>query len=406
MTNLLIKIAIAIIPCTDLSIGSWRRIATGKHDLVAYVCEANRCLTWFIHSAGYGFKMEIPYEIITHTDFRSVGPGEGLASFHLSQPPNFYLENVSSSPSAETGMQIIKSWKKCSDWTEGTQASLVLRHDLVGSAVQLAHVLNDLQELRNRSTIPLISPLGYGPSETIATPMSASSSTMHIPEPPLAGLHPAMHSGFTHRPAVLGHMRKRSSSVPPVQARLPSGSYVDEHNLDDNNSGHRSAHPFSAGYTSTTFGKSTQLSSYGFSEVLPPEYAQPTMQSTHGQSSMRETSSPDYSGSVSHVVPPRPYVSGAESFYYPAHGNRNSPSLHLAIGQPPVSHVPQTITPSPLYVTSPPSANSSVGLSGLSYFGREFQSPDMGTGSSSEAVINSYTSPTSSVEKPQLPPAP
>ncbi|KZT41265.1 homeobox-domain-containing protein, partial [Sistotremastrum suecicum HHB10207 ss-3] len=39
--------AVSIIPCTDLCIGSWRRIATGpgKHDLVAYMSLTKRCLT-------------------------------------------------------------------------------------------------------------------------------------------------------------------------------------------------------------------------------------------------------------------------------------------------------------------------------------------------------------------------
>lgn len=353
--------------------------------------------------------MEIPYEIISHTDFQSAGPEEGLASFHLSQPPNFYLENISSSPGGESSAHITKSWKKCSDWTEGTQASLVLRHDLIGSAVQLAHVLNDLRELRSRSSIPLMSPLVYSPSETIATPIStsASSSTMHIPEPPLAGLHPAMHTGFHHRPAMLGHTRKRSSSGPPALVRNDSGSLVDDYNLLDSTAGHSSAHPFSAGYTSTTFEKTSQLSSYGYSGGVASDYAPPVMQSTHGQPSVRESSSPDYSNiSVSHGAPHRPYVPGAEGFYYPAQGNRNSPSLHLAIGQPSVTHAPQPIAPSPLGVTSPHATHSSMGISGLSYLGqREFQSPDAGHRSGSESVINTYTSPTTA-ENSQLPPAP
>lgn len=350
--------------------------------------------------------MEIPYEIITHTDFRSVGPGEGLASFYLSQPPNFYLENISSSP-GEVGVHITKTWKKCSDWTEGTQASLVLRHDLIGSAVQLAHVLNDLRELRSRSSIPLISPLVYSPNETLATPLSASSSTMHIPEPPLAGLHPTMHPGLHHRPTALGHMRKRSSSGPPALVRNASGSLVDDYNLVESTAGHSSAHPFSAGYTSTTFGKSSQSGAYGYSDEVTSDYVPPAMQSTHGQPSMRESSSPDYSNvPVSHGAAHRSYIPGAEGFYYPTHGNRNSPSLHLAIGQQSIAHAPQPIAPSPLAITSPHSANS-VSISGLAYLSqREFRSPDAGPGTGSEAIINTYTSASTTAENTQLPPAP
>lgn len=131
--------AVTIIPCTDLSIGTWKRIATtvSRHDLVAYVCEAKQCLTWFIHSAGYGFKMEIPFDAIVETKFVNAAPGAGLASFFLSQPPVFFLETVT--PSPNNGPPL-RSWKPCSDWTEGMQATKVLRHDLVGSAVQLAQI--------------------------------------------------------------------------------------------------------------------------------------------------------------------------------------------------------------------------------------------------------------------------
>ncbi|KAI0782296.1 hypothetical protein C8Q75DRAFT_703531, partial [Abortiporus biennis] len=133
---------ISIIPCTELSVGSWKRIATAvnRHDLVAYVCETRRCLTWFIYSSGYGFKMEIPFEIVIDTKFTNASPGTGLASFTLSRPPTFYLE-TSPPPGMDPNQRM---WKRCGDWTEDMQATKVLRHDLVGSAVQLAHVLRNL----------------------------------------------------------------------------------------------------------------------------------------------------------------------------------------------------------------------------------------------------------------------
>ncbi|KAF8518450.1 Homeodomain-like protein, partial [Gautieria morchelliformis] len=38
---------VTFIPCSDLSIGSWRRISAslGQHDLVAYISNSKRCLT-------------------------------------------------------------------------------------------------------------------------------------------------------------------------------------------------------------------------------------------------------------------------------------------------------------------------------------------------------------------------
>ncbi|KAN0138903.1 hypothetical protein V8E53_003291, partial [Lactarius tabidus] len=135
---------VTIIPCTNLAIGTWRRIATqvSKHDLVAYVCELRNCLTWFIHSSGYGFKMEIPFDIIAETELVDAAPGSNIASFFLTQPPHFYLEDIATSP---TGGPSVRTWKRCADWTEGMQATKVLRHDLEGSAVQLEYLFGKFQ---------------------------------------------------------------------------------------------------------------------------------------------------------------------------------------------------------------------------------------------------------------------
>lgn len=137
-------IAVTIISCTDLSIGSWRRIASSaaRYDLVAYVSEAKRCLTWFIHSSGHGFKMEVPLHTIADTEFKQVSSGTGLAVLVLSQPPIFYMEKVTPN---EDGYTLSSYWKRCSDWTENRQATKVLRHTVVGSAGQLSHFLRSLQ---------------------------------------------------------------------------------------------------------------------------------------------------------------------------------------------------------------------------------------------------------------------
>ncbi|KAJ7178636.1 hypothetical protein C8R43DRAFT_871491 [Mycena crocata] len=162
---------VTFIPCSDLSIGCWRRIATdtSQRDLVAYTCENKRCLTWFIHNSGFGFKMEIPFDTIIDTEFTNASPGStGLASFVLSRPPVFYLENV-----AQDGAS--RHWKRCTDWTEGHQASHVLRHDLIGSAVPLIHLLQSLQT-KSEASSP------YSPYYRSEPP----PSPMEIPPPPLS----------------------------------------------------------------------------------------------------------------------------------------------------------------------------------------------------------------------------
>lgn len=188
---------VTIIPCTDLSIGSWRRIATqtDKHALLAYVCEVKRCLTWYIKSAGYGFKMEIPFDTIINTDFQNAAPGSGMASFILSQPPAFYLEHVSSSSPAE------RLWKNCADWTEGRQATHVLRHTLIGSAVQLNHLLRDLNTGSVGSEITLYHPSAYQRSAQLSPPIA-------LPTPPLG---PYGHSA----PVNAERFWKRTEFSPP-----------------------------------------------------------------------------------------------------------------------------------------------------------------------------------------------
>lgn len=146
---------VTVIQCTDLSIGTWRRIASSATgcDLVAYVSESKRCLTWFIHSAGYGFKMELPFHTIVETEFKHVSSGAGLAALVLSQPPTFYMEKVGPNDDGFVSC----TWKRCSDWTEDHQASKVLRHTVVGSASQLTHLLRILHSnpVNNQATPPI-----------------------------------------------------------------------------------------------------------------------------------------------------------------------------------------------------------------------------------------------------------
>ncbi|KAF9067212.1 hypothetical protein BDP27DRAFT_929857 [Rhodocollybia butyracea] len=183
--------AVTFIPCTALSVGTWRRIASAvsKHDLVAYVCESKQALAWFILSGGNGFKMEIPFNRIIGTEFTHTSSGVAHVVFNLSEPPIFYLE-YPTVPRPDGSMKL--SWRQCSDWTEGNQATQVLRHDLLGSAPQLSHLVHQLKLSRADGNIPLISTSYKG--ELI--------SSLEIPAPPLAGLlGPSSHSSHYGSPS-------------------------------------------------------------------------------------------------------------------------------------------------------------------------------------------------------------
>lgn len=93
--------------------------------------------------------MDIPFRTIERVDMTSSGAGiplgYALATITLSQSPNFYME-------APTGVGDGRIWKPCTDWTEAFQASTMLRHELIGSAVQLYEALNRFPG--NRSPAP------------------------------------------------------------------------------------------------------------------------------------------------------------------------------------------------------------------------------------------------------------
>ncbi|KAJ1308019.1 hypothetical protein OPQ81_002090 [Rhizoctonia solani] len=185
---------ISIIPCTDLTIGSWHRIAdrTGRHDLVAYISDNRASLTWFIHSGGHGFKMEIPISSVVNTDFTQTAqthPGHGIATFWLSEKPIFYMEDAANG----------NTWQVCDDWTEGRQASHVMKHQLVGPSIQLGHAIRNFETRRQ---------LGR---------------PMQIPQPPMLNVPHPQTTMFTfppNRTFTATHGRKRSYSGPPAPVQM------------------------------------------------------------------------------------------------------------------------------------------------------------------------------------------
>jgi len=174
--------AVTIIPCTDLSIGSWRRVSStsDSRDLIAYVCEAKQCITWFIHSVGYGFKMEIDFDTIVDAEFTSTTLGSGMIAFTLSQPPLFYLESTTP-PLADGSVQ--RYWKQCADWTEGHQATQVLRHELIGSATHLAQLVARLRS-------------GVQSRQLSHSPYSVSVSGSSAPSTPVESIYSAELTGY------------------------------------------------------------------------------------------------------------------------------------------------------------------------------------------------------------------
>ncbi|KAG8933202.1 hypothetical protein FRC01_010548 [Tulasnella sp. 417] len=220
---------ITIIQCTDLTIGTWHRIAarTGTHDLVAYTAEGSEVLTWYIYSEGYGFRMDLPFRTIERVDLSTTGypPGTALATITLTQAPNFFMES-----NVEQG----RMWKKCTDWTEGQQASTMLRHEVIGSAAQLYQALSRFPGnrspapspppgavvLRAPHSFPVV-PTYSGVSATYSDPPSTGShhSPLHSPSLEFVGSPVAMPAAAPQFPF---------QSTPPLsvpQHVLPGGRH-------------------------------------------------------------------------------------------------------------------------------------------------------------------------------------
>lgn len=163
--------------------------------------------------------MEIPFGTIVDTEFTNAAPGSGLASFFLSEPPRFYMESFLPLNPGQNAEQL-PHWKKCADWTEDQQATKVLRHNLIGSAVQLAHILRHLNAHMSGSDIRLHSP-SYHSQEP-------SPHVLETRPPPLATFPD---TGYHYHPqdgvdlSQQGHLiltpkRSFSSPVPSQQLSL------------------------------------------------------------------------------------------------------------------------------------------------------------------------------------------
>lgn len=94
--------------------------------------------------------MEIPFNTITDAEFVESSPGNALVIFTLSEAPLFHMETTSQQKDGTAALE----WTRSTDWTEATQASTVLRHELGGDAAQLNHFLLELQPFLLALTSP------------------------------------------------------------------------------------------------------------------------------------------------------------------------------------------------------------------------------------------------------------
>lgn len=186
---------ITIVPCSQLSIGSWRRMAatprsTGldvhTSDLIVYYTETEQRLSFFLQDAetAYRLRMDISFSVITDMHVLDLAPSSATdlryarAVLSLSAPPAFLVERQVDSGFA---LGTTKTWEACQDWTADGVASSVLTHELVGPPAPL-------QFLRDQVIGPVIPMHSRPPSFDYALlPITTEQSQMfraEVPPPP------------------------------------------------------------------------------------------------------------------------------------------------------------------------------------------------------------------------------
>jgi hypothetical protein len=140
---------------TAVTVGSWHRMKINQQDLMCYYQLSNeRSFSWHIQDSNYHFKMVISFDSISCLELSILSDSiSAQIDIDLLEAPMFFMENDSG------------EWTQCSDFTEGMQASSVLRHTVRGLASDLHQELLNIvtvdQGLDQIARFPVIDPLSH-----------------------------------------------------------------------------------------------------------------------------------------------------------------------------------------------------------------------------------------------------
>ncbi|KAI7900024.1 homeobox domain-containing protein [Cokeromyces recurvatus] len=119
-----------VITATSVTIGSWHRMKISQQDLMCYYKLNERSFSWHIRDSNYHFKMMMSFDSITSIELNVLEDHiSAQIDIDLIEPPIFFMEKENA------------NWIQCSDFTEGIQASVVLRHTIRGLASDLRQEL-------------------------------------------------------------------------------------------------------------------------------------------------------------------------------------------------------------------------------------------------------------------------
>ncbi|KAI8080715.1 uncharacterized protein B0P05DRAFT_596323 [Gilbertella persicaria] len=118
-----------LITATAVTVGSWHRMKISQQDLICFYKLNERAFSWHIRDSSYHFKMMISFDSIASIELHVLDDHiSAQIDMDLLEPPIFFMENNA-------------QWVQCSDFTEGMQASVILRHTVRGLASDLRQEL-------------------------------------------------------------------------------------------------------------------------------------------------------------------------------------------------------------------------------------------------------------------------
>ena len=126
-----------LITASALTVGTWHRMKITQQDLLCHYHSTERTFAWHIRDSDYHFKMMVSFDSIASIEISTL-PDNVSADIHidLAEPPLFFMENGGDN-----------NWIQCSDFTEGMQATCILRHTIRGLTADLRQELFNIASL-------------------------------------------------------------------------------------------------------------------------------------------------------------------------------------------------------------------------------------------------------------------
>lgn len=247
-------------PCTILSIGTWQRMSVGPDGLLCGFSIEKSQMAWVLGDSQTRYRISFSFNTVQGLEISFNDPVFAELAILITKPPDFAVlspENI---------------WTNCSDFTEGQQASVCLRHVIKAEAQELrVQFLGLLQSSPELSTVARILPAPGNPSNgaQMEARRRQSTSFLGLPQNDFPStstesmaLLPVPENGYTdvmHPPqymasVALERTKNRSNSLPTLHHPQPGASnsmYFDSNPNFNGDSSVNTSMPYSQEQTSS-----------------------------------------------------------------------------------------------------------------------------------------------------------